>query len=361
MELYFLNPDFTFASAPIDDYVSLTWTDRYQEAGEFSLTLSPDLVKDAMSAAYVYNSERGAMEITGISYTASGRRSLTVTGGGLLGLLRRRIITATGSHYDEIADDINARVTAETEGSRAFSLPIQIYKSGTSSENVRAPYSVGQNLYDWTVNLLQTTDNGASISYDRANSRLVLLIYQGKDRTQSQTTNSRATFSQSYGNIREIEIRRSALDYRNVCVAYDGTLKYTYTAIPSGEDRREMTISVNSETGLDDIWAQCRNALAEAKKIDSVSGTADQSDMVYKRDYDLGDLCDITDDTTGISVQSRISEVTTVYEQGAERVFTSFGEKSLNLRQFIKRSAERGRVTYVTIREEPEPDEPADE
>lgn len=361
MELYFLNPDFTFASAPIDDYVSLTWTDRYQEAGEFSLTLSPDLAQDAMSAAYVYNSERGIMEITGVSYTASGRRSLTVTGGGLLGLLRRRVITEAGSHYDEIADDINARVTAETAGNRAFMLPLYIVKSGTSSENVRAPYSFGQNLYDWTVNLLQQTDNGADITYDRDNSRLILRVYLGKDRTQSQNVNSRAIFSQSYGNIREIEIRRSAIDYRNVCIAFNGSLKYTYTAIPAGEDRREMTISVSDDTSLDDIWAECRSALAEAKKIDSVSGSADQADMVYKRDYDVGDLCDITDDTTGISVQSRISEVTTIYERGAEQIFTSFGEKSLNLRQFIKRSTERGRVTYVTIREEPQPDEPADE
>jgi len=351
VELYFLDDNFNYASAPIDDYLSLTWIDRYQAAGEFSLSLSPDLAKDAMRAAYLMNSERGIMEITGVSYSAAGQRKLTVTGNGLLWLLARRIITADGQSSNAVGTIIRTRVTSETNTTaRALPLPLS-YDVSTASDQITATYNYGENLYEWAIKLLQRTYCGASITLDRSANKLNLRVYKGLNRTQNQTTNSRAIFSQSFGNIRELEIKKSILDYKNVCIAYNGTA-YTLDGTGGTEPRREFMISVDSEAGDTTKRAECSNALAECRKVDSVSGTADQSDMRYLTDYNVGDFCDIADDYTGIMVSARITEVSTIYEKGAARVIPSFGNQFMSLRDFVKHTSNFGRVTYVTINPE---------
>lgn len=349
MELYLLNSDFSYASAPIDDYLSMTWRDRYSEAGDFSLTLSPEMARDAMNAAYVMNSERGIMEITGVTYSAVGKRQLTVTGIGLLGLLNRRIISAETSFNNTVGRIIGDRVYAEIRtASRAFPLPM-VFSMGGAPDVVDETCHYGENLYDWTVNLLHRTKCGAEVTLDRDNNRLIMRIYKGLDRTSGQTVNSAAIFSQSFENIRELEVKKSVLDYKNVCIAFTGAAFYTRDGRHGTEDRRETFISVG-DIATDAMWAECDDALANTMKVDSVSGAADQSDLVYRRDYNVGDLCTFSDSFTGLSGDARINEVTTIYENGAERVITSFGNQFISLREYIKRNSSP-RVTYITAPE----------
>lgn len=360
MELYFLDDSFHYSAGPIDDYLSLTWTDRLQEAGECSLALSPDLVKDALAAAYIYNSERGVMEVTGISYTAVGQRSLTVTGMGLLGMLDRRVIlSASQPNPPEtlIRSAVYNRVYAETQDARALPLPL-IYTASGVTVTASAPFAKWESLYDFVTGLISQTSCGVKLELERGNdgnpSALRLTVYEGTDRTQEQDTNSRAIFSQSFGNARNIEIRKNVLDYKNRCYAYSGdTLRHTVN-VTGGGPSREMAVSVDSDSQTDAIVTICRKALNEYAKVDSFTAEADQSDLVYKTDYDLGDLCDISDDTTGITTQARITAVTTVYEGGAVKVSPMFGEGTLNLRQFIKRAS--GATYNITNETPPEPD-----
>lgn len=358
MELYFLDDSFNYSVGPIDDYLSLIWVDRFQEPGDCSLTLSPDLVKDAISAAYIYNSERGVMEITGISYSAVGHRSLTVTGAGLVGMLNRRVITSNSSPNPisrQVGTIIKNHVANEISGSRALPLSV-IYDVSAASESVAEPYNKWENLLDFVLRLISSTSYGIKMDLVRNSSgipsSLKLTAYAGKNRTQSQNVNSRAIFSQSFGNIKNIEIRKNSMDYKNLCYAYSGEdLRYTYDAT-EGNQRREIAISADAESYNDAMLSMCREAMAAYTNVDAFYAEADQSDLIYKSDYDLGDLCDISDDTTGITTQARITSVSTVYEKGVVKVTPTFGESTLSLRKFIKRSS--GATYNITINETPE-------
>ena len=361
MELYLLNDSFQYSAGPIDDYISFTWVDRLQEAGECSLSLSPDLVKDALAAAYIYNSDRGVMEITGVSYSAVGQRSLTVTGAGLIGMLDRRVITETSRinpSAAQVGSIIQSHVSNEISGSRALPLTVT-YDVSAATESVVEPFNKWENLYDFVQRVISKTNYGIKMTLVRNSSgnpsSLRLTVYAGKNRTQSQSTNSRAIFSQSFGNIRGIEIRKNSIDYKNLCYAYSGEdLRDTYDAT-GGNPRREIAISVDEESYSNAIQTKCREAMAEYANVDAFIAEADQGDLVYKTDYDLGDLCDISDDTTGITKQARITAVTTIYEGGAVKVTPTFGESTLNLRQFIKRAS--GATYNITINEAPAPAE----
>jgi hypothetical protein len=47
--------------------------------------------------------------------------------------------------------------------------------------------------------------------------------------------------------------------------------------------------------------------------------------LIYKEDFDLGDLMTFKDTKTGISATARIMEIVEIYEEGVPRLRVTFG------------------------------------
>ena len=65
-----------------------------------------------------------------------------------------------------------------------------------------------------------------------------------------------------------------------------------------------------------------------------VGGTVSSS-MICGVHYELGDLCDIADEGTGIVLSERVTEITYIYEGGHVRAEPRFGEAYPDFRTFI--------------------------
>ena len=82
--------------------------------------------------------------------------------------------------------------------------------------------------------------------------------------------------------------------------------------------------------------------LEDYQKVDQVTGAVDLSAIpVYGKDYQLGDICDFVNHKLGLDYQDRVISVESVYEAGERSVTPYFGTAFLDVRNFIKREANK--------------------
>ena len=64
------------------------------------------------------------------------------------------------------------------------------------------------------------------------------------------------------------------------------------------------------------------------------------ANLVYRKDFDLGDYCTYVNTEIGISTDKRITEIMETYEGGAVGLSVTFGTDEVStVRQLIKREA----------------------
>ncbi|MGI5898641.1 MAG: siphovirus ReqiPepy6 Gp37-like family protein [Christensenellales bacterium] len=354
MELIFLDSGFNNISAPIDNYSSLQWIRRYNRCGQFSLVLSPSNYNEAMSARYIYNSAANETAIiTGKHYEYGGKESLRLTGYMLEHMLSWRTPeqaeVVQGSLEPEIRRVVQKYAIA---GSRAISkleLGSQIGAADEISDQIS-----GKTLGDWLYSALSPAGLSYRIDYDYEGDRLIFSLWQGKDRTQGQSVNSPAVFSSEFENIMDIAYSQDDSNYKNfayvTCAAADGSvLTVSVDNAATGEDRREMAlapsgIALKDEEGnpfsQQQLSAVLRQkgleALEKSKRLVKAEGTVgDNSSLIYRKGYDLGDLCDFALPQRGIFFSARLTQITEVYEGGILKVIPMFGDDYLSLKELL--------------------------
>ena len=82
-----------------------------------------------------------------------------------------------------------------------------------------------------------------------------------------------------------------------------------------------------------------KEKLAEYRMVETISSNVDpNANLVYKKDFDLGDYCTYVNTETGISTDKRITEIMETYEGGAMELSVVFGTDEVStVRQLIKR------------------------
>lgn len=340
MELLLLNEKFELLSHPIDRYYSLIWRERYYDEGDFELHLAADYLETVLRSEYLYNNERDeAMVIEGVEAQDDGKRTIKITGRSLESLFRDRVMDAEGSSSGKVEEISRSAVqTYAMTGSRAIPL-LKLGALGDFTETAAASNKRGAELYEWQRELLRPYEMSFRLHYDYEANSLDYTVYRGLDRTQEQTANNWAIFSTSYENLAQFAYSRSKTDYRNfaIVISSDGT-KRVEVDKTGGAKRRELY--VDTDDGLDTaaMTQLGEQALTEYAMVETVSGEVQNgANMVYGVDFDLGDLCHIEDAHLGISATARLTEMTTVVENGVTRRIPAFGEQYLNLRQYVAR------------------------
>lgn len=79
------------------------------------------------------------------------------------------------------------------------------------------------------------------------------------------------------------------------------------------------------------------NKLAETKEIQTFDSKINlTSNLVYKTDYDLGDIVTCTSKKWGITINSRITEIEEIYEEKGLSINATFGNNVPTLIDKIK-------------------------
>lgn len=339
----------------IDDFYSLVWTRKYFDVGEFQLHAKPNAA--LQQARYLYRDdtlETGRINRFDSAQTETGERYFILSGKFLEGFLSDRIITPVYTSPSSrqvgmiIGDLITRNMISPVDVARRISnVRMGSIAATTAVPSLQVTYD---NLKEYIYELCLQYGCSVRAVYDFMTNEIEFQVWNGLDRTQDQSINSWAVFSDTYDNINQIEYYKDESDYRNfayVAGEDSGTSRVIVEInnVGSGEDRKELYVDARDLQSKDEDdntipAATYRNILEQrgSEKLSTwltlenvnCSISVYNKSLVYRQDYDLGDICTVQYNELGITVEKRITECTETWESGALSVETVFGEDYLN-------------------------------
>lgn len=259
MELLVLNKNFDIVGI-IDQYESFNWTDRYNECGEFELTLLAD--KDSFDIIktdyYLYfdQSEKKYMIIEGLEIKTDYEKGnrLIVTGRSLESILDRRIIwdktrfILQNNFQNSVLKLItNAFLKADTRFGTAAATNRQIQDmviAPVYDNDSGGPLALrmkmdaveywGENIYEILVDLCKSRNPEVGFKITRrpgrssdrpepaasdTSDKFVFELYIGKDRSSDNTAGLQSViFSPYFENIRDTDYYESVKTFKTTCL-----------------------------------------------------------------------------------------------------------------------------------------------
>lgn len=321
----------------IDDIVSVIWTDRYYSPGDFELVVpaSPKNIA-AIKKGYLVGIlrdrqiEQKAAIIEKVERSADeeGHRRIIASGRFLGAYLYRRIIAnqtictnmTLWGIVSKLATENAINDTVRTD--RNFG-NISLSESSDEGPTIESAQFTGQNLGGQISELCEAYKMGWRVK--KIGALYQVEMYEGLDRTISQSTNQPAVFSDEDGSLQSITYSENDSDrVTSAKVAGEGAgtarktawLEYGYT-IPEGYDRYEAYVDardLSTNDGEIDIEeykkmmaARGREAIRDTEHILEASATF--GPMKYGTDVNLGDLCTIRSTALGLEIDARLVEV----------------------------------------------------
>lgn len=346
MDPILLNQNFE-NSGLIEKYTSLQWIRRYYDVGNFELHVSPEYFDQVMASRYIYHSENdetAIIEDVSFQQNQAGTSDLVLKGRFLEALLYDRVINRTETLSGNLETALrNLIVKYAMTGERKIPL-LQLSQAKGFGETINLQ-TTGAVLMEKLYATLQSYEMSFKLHYDYLKNIIYFSIWKGVDRTQSQDENTWAIFSNSFENVLDTVYNKNDADYKNFAyVAGSGEdnnrVVEEVNLIKPGEIRRELYVDARDLQPQDEngnaipiatyraiLHRRGLEKLNEFRKIEAIDGKVDiQSNLKYREDFDLGDLCNYENPEIGLSVQKRLTEIQEIYENGLTTVNTVFGE-----------------------------------
>lgn len=331
----------------IDDYISLIWTTRYYEHGDFQIQvpITQDNVTMLALGNYILRDDDdnvGIIEKLDLIYSETNERILTVSGRFLTAILSRRIVAEQTVVTGSISSCINTLITDAIVNPAIIARKISNFVIGsyTISTNIEAQYT-GKNLYEIISELALQYGFGFKITLND-NNEFVFKCYQGEDRSYNQSVNPYVIFSDEYDNLINSDYQMDASGMiTDVLAAGEGegserrTVWVTNEDAPTGINRYEYyDDSRNTSSNEGEISDQeYLEQLAEDGRMDltkytvTFAGEADSSNVKFGVDVNVGDIVTIANSYLGLSSTVRIIElIESIEPSGAYSIIPTFGE-----------------------------------
>lgn len=342
----------------IGKFTSLIWTRRYYDIGDFELHTALKNFGILKRTKYIWSSAFSEVGVVDEYGYKQDDGTAYCKGRFLESLLTDRVVDYYSTAYQNDTPENLARRMVQKIAIKPDDSDREIPGLRLSDELLGGGGKVyfeprGKGLWDACIQVLKPAELSARIRYDHTTTYKYFEIWQGKNRTVDQAENSLAIFSSGFGNIRSAAYAYNDRDYKN----------YAYVA-GEGEGNARIVVPVDNSNGREpyrEIWVDARDLqkkelsdaeykklltqrglekLAEYQKSEILDGKARSGGgLIYKKDYDLGDLCTYIDDNTGVTANLRITEITETFENGAHTITPVFGEDTKTIMQKIRRSA----------------------
>lgn len=336
----------------IDTFISLIWTDRYDEAGDFELLLPMDTpVLDVIKEDYylVVDESEHAMIIEDIMITTDveeGKR-LKITGYSLEKILDRRIVwekTVFKKTYvgdttevdkvpllqDAVKQLLNENVISPAMAARKINNFVfnESTDEAITKLTIEAQYR-GESIYDIVSTLCKENQIGFKITFNDSH-QFVFKLYAGADRTYDQIANPYVVFSPANDNLFNSSYYRAKSSFKNVALVVgeeeedtDGKT-FQSTVIVGNElgiarreifaDGSDIPIQEDDETTLTDEQYKAHlkqrgiDTLIEHLEYEAFEGEVEATIMYkYGEDFFMGDYVQLEDEY-GHEGQAYISE-----------------------------------------------------
>lgn len=360
MEVYIFDKQLNLEGM-LGSYTSLIWRRRYSKHGDFELhcALTPENLSLLKIGNLIWkndDAEAGYIQYRNLALNDCGDEILVVQGKFSTGYLNRRIIWGTENlnTTSELAMRklIEKNCINPLDTDRKIDLiALSEVKGYIQSINTQTSYA---NLLDKIEDIANTAELGIRTLLDLQNRRLIFDVYEGSDRTVGQSINAPAIFSKEFENVLSQEYTESDNNYRNVVLVAGEGEGVERERVTLGEgiglNRYELYVDARDlqRKKEDDTFipiAQYRDMLnnrgisklAESKKIETFDSKINlNSNLVYKEDFDLGDMVTCVSKAWGVTIDTRIMEVEEIYEETGKQVNITFGDSMPTLIDKLK-------------------------
>ena len=312
--------------------INIQWNRKYYEAGDYALQLRASDWDTGIR--YIYTVERpetGMVQKVETEHNVKGD-FVNVSGFFLEGMLGWAVVYPAYTWNANLPEMCRDMVSKYLQPNVAGILIPAIDPIGSTTT---VSFENGERLDEATYAALKAQEIGQRIRYDYASGQLLYAPWQGKDRTQRQSANPYAVFSQDFGTVDTLTLTQDESAYRNYAVAlYDGG-SFDIDLRTGSEPKRILYVDTGmaleeGQNGADFLAAvdtEARKQLAEYPRIVNIDATVLQSNCKYLTDYDLGDKCDVRDDRLALAFETRITEINEVWKNNEHTVSVQFGDQ----------------------------------
>ena len=332
----------------IDDYESLQFVRRWHRPGEFELHINrhkqnTDVLQKGNLV--LLNASLGKVGIIrhkeiNLDQEGKGGETVRISGPSLSGVTQTRItIPPDLSAYDTVNAEaetvlkhyVDNNIVNPTDADRKIDI-VSTATDQARGDTIRWQ-SRYKKLHEELEEISKATGLGWNIYLDFAEMEWVFEVYEGVDRTSGQSVNPPVIFSPEFDAIEILEFMDSDIDFRNVgYTAGQGEgadREVLEVGTSSGLDRREVFFDARDVEETLDLQSRGEQRLSDHEQDKYLSGRIlEESPFIYKEDYDLGDMVTVQNKDWGVTLDTRITEITEIYEPAGFRIDAVFGNKA---------------------------------
>lgn len=346
MDLLLLDKDFQICGI-IDDFASLVWNRKYYECGNFTLQCKSDKYNDLKIAKYIYCkdfTETGVIEAFNLK---DSNKIVEASGRFLESILSKRVIDTTKTFKNMTTENIVRSLINDIAISDTARKINKLKLGEIKGLGInRTLQTTGDNLLDKIYELCKEDELSIKVKYDFDNDEIIFEVWQGLNRVDTQDVNTWAIFSKNFENISESEYSTDETKYCNFAYIAGEIgeteeskrrVITTVDRVKEGEERIELYVDARDLQKDEDtteaeyiqmLKERGIEKLNENNKVEEASFNIDpNSNLIYKKDFDLGDKVVYKNDELGFNVENRIVEISEAYENGERTLDIVFGDE----------------------------------
>lgn len=335
----------------VDDYEALILTRSWGGIGGFEIHINANkkYTDKLRKENIIFINEKKAGVILYREISTEDNERLIVKGQQLKTYLGRRITLPPTGRAQDYKNDyvenimkyyVEANCVNPADARRKID---RLRIAPMESRGIKTQYQTRfKNLAEELEKLSLISGLGWDVYLDLKNEEYVFDVFEGRDLTAAQSILTPAIFSVDYDNISSQKLIESAVGYKNTGYV-GGQGEGTDRAIQvvgedaQGLERYEVFIDARDIENSGDLSERGLQKLEELKEVITFDNEIlTQSNLVYEKDYNLGDLVTAINTKWQVILDSRISEVTENYEVGGYSINAVFGNNIPTLVERIK-------------------------
>lgn len=342
---------------------SFMWTERFAKPDTFSIELPPTTENSTLfTANRIIAAENFSGIITSVKITD---KKLTVGGTSLNGILSRRVI-ANYNWDDTVLTLVDKNCALLAEENRRFPRVIVDYTA--DCPGYLSSKLVYGRLSDYAEIIANSEDFGIFGRINHDTKQIELYGRYAQDRSADQTINKPVVFSDNYENMTDITYNFSNASVINRVTVFsegnydnlnfidlDGFEQTFELGENSGYNLVEEFIEIDPVTASEwrsngagaDLWTilNYERTLAKAqttaqetlsKATDNVSCSLIVGNE-WRKKFAVGDVVTVQVEKYGITINKRISEITTFISSGKDVVDAVLGEPTKTLSDLLRK------------------------
>lgn len=339
MHLFVFNNNFVRIGI-LDNYISLTWEEYYQDIGKILLVANDTEhnIRLLRQGNILYQPGKDtAMRIAYAKYDSRANQ-VTVHGFAAMDFLTQRIVDGTENIYNA------ERSMYNIVGNNLRGLPDIALADAENMLEIFDTQYTGGSVPDALNKIAVETGLGYKMLFDYRNKRHLFKVYRGEERMTGQREPAPVIFSDEFGNLANMTITDDMSVFKNVAyVAGAGEgegRKIVVVGAAEGLERYELWVdardiqpdeeageTVDSESYIQKLITRGIERLNEHIHVKTFQAEVDAND--FRTKYNLGDIVTCKSTRYGVQINTRIMHYKEITEQNITKLTLTLGNPEI--------------------------------